>query len=1404
MTPNSNAGNDSSRSRDASRSSPLDRRTTTSTFSSSKFSMGSDDTGESNAAASERNSLATVPVTDALADRKDVKKRNSLDISKARQSANNGRESYRSHRNRSSGSFLMSDPTFESLSPPVKPSPNESSNIYEHKSKAALHSSDKRHSKRRSNVGTGSGSSPLATVVTNADPSRDATDNFSGENTGNPVSKPPTTGLDVDPAQIVSLALNLSESRRNAARRNMSTPMPPSVPGLGEGFAGGSLRHHLQQQRKISRNVSPKPDRSERAMTASPRLVSGQRITSPLQAAFDSQPGGGYKYHFSASTLARAENAKIEIELMAQYRRLLQLVPPLKPQSERPTTATSSESTTLSNISTRQSSITTAQNLGRQYNPLQYIRNRKVRARERRAIDGEAQGFGDLSKVSSWIDQLSKQLSSGEYQAVDCITMPNFSKAAEASASPNASPQSTLGKSQIAAPKVKRPRNDWVTRPADMISDVFWLEHDNNKKLIEDPHGRRIFPQDIDLKKSTSRMDEEPEVQKSPEHSIRRGVSAIDLRIDTKLPEFKSIKTSEGPIENAKEKARQRLHDARYLHRGHNGHSWTVDSDRGRDILEKQMNEMLAKEARENEAGLLQDIEGQQIMQSIEAQKPVLRDGFEKSEAREGQRSESEVRPLVEKNRVNKESTKRISSGRASLEVPGYRTSLEGLDSTAPNSPQIKPTKMAHSFIPSIAMDLSTSGSRHTSPTRRSLSKVRSRFGHFRDQSPFRGKEWEDSPFVGQAMSSKEQTAEVSDGVQSRNRSTSLSRSFVSGRYRSTSPSKDRRLGRARSTSRVRNMLSRGTDETIKPSKKTSSIRKGKPEEYSGIKGLFKGSRGPVARVSDFLWKKESSSIPGSSSDESDTADARDAQTEIERRHSSRGRSSSTYRDDLYASGMPSAYLSAMPIFTSPFERRGRSVGSRGEEDSTPQQGRDQRRKSSHAQVLLPPRIDVHNASPVSSPDLIPADRYQRDSDISDVESQRGGFSDRVESADARLNAILGLPGRRRDGLPITGLSSLETSDERPPFQLKRQWSISDSGVSTHRGPMTKREIFRVKALLLSSGIKAKEISRRAAEPGDLKEDPRYTEIVALSKEPIDPIPTSQQHILAAKIISNDIQLSSRMWQSSADTFCGTTVQNLLGRIDQLKSRVLDELTPMASKAADEADEVSKDIVTGQTLAVKRLTDSMDKMMRRRRRRFRWLRRGGWVLVEWALVGIMCHTNYNLESPTDIDTLADRRKDQAILEDLFTIYIMQEPSATVVSSIYLQHKIPAFDMGSTPPPGKRVDTVARMETLLNNLSNLKSYVSELFDTRGNNLGRHGPISTLKLSLACMPCPTMIMDVTTLMEDIFVAVSKNGNSLRRIMEDSLTSKLFVDFRQDSDALFTHYSIKIQYPVDLQLV
>jgi hypothetical protein len=95
------------------------------------------------------------------------------------------------------------------------------------------------------------------------------------------------------------------------------------------------------------------------------------------------------------------------------------------------------------------------------------------------------------------------------------------------------------------------------------------------------------------------------------------------------------------------------------------------------------------------------------------------------------------------------------------------------------------------------------------------------------------------------------------------------------------------------------------------------------------------------------------------------------------------------------------------------------------------------------------------------------------------------------------------------------------------------------------------------------------------------------------------------------------------MWQASADNFYNTTVSSLFNRADKLHSTIADNLTPKVRAASDEADAVSQNILTFQSLQIKRIIDTMENMMRRRRRRFRWLRRGGWVLVEWALVGVM-------------------------------------------------------------------------------------------------------------------------------------------------------------------------------------
>lgn len=1229
--------------------SPVGRHPTSSTgFSSlsNRLSNASTETGESSTAASKRNSLVTTGLGDGLGDEA-VGDKGSLDVERP---IKDGRGSHRSHRSRNSGGFLLSNAVFDQpVEIAAETQVRHRHSTHESKGKAPLRSAEKKHTKTRSKSGAIAGGSPLAANVTSAGTESPGHNGVGGDsaadniNGGDSTSKATAVPLDVDSAQIVNLALNLSESRRNASRRILSQPLPQLSGGIGESSVGGSLRQHLQQQRRVSRNISPKPDRTER----SSRIPSGQRINSPLQSAFDVHPDGQYQYHFSASTLARAEKAKNTIELMAQYRRLLQFVPPLKPQPlERPDTGsaagTAPESPTLSAPSRSLSASTSsARQLGRPYNPLQYIRNRKVRARNSRAIDGEAQGFGDVVKVSSWVDDISVEARTADYQAADCLMLPAFSKAAEDAASPHTSPPSA-GKTQATTAKIRRPRIDWVTNPADMVADIFWLEQDDNKKLIEDRHGRLIFPQKTELRRPISRRSEEPEPRMTPSPvAIKKETPELDLRIDTKLPEFKSIKSdSDKAYDSPASRARQKLRDVRdatRIHHRNNGsisdhrflrsrsrsdsdssdsdmgrqrrrRSGTANSaDRGKDILEKQMMEMLAKEAKRAEWTAPHDSQSH-VVDSIESRRSSQNGVLERYKTSSSPSHSRSASLVKQDSRLKRDSLKGGSSGRASLEVPGGnpRRSLD-LDSTAPNSPETKASKVANAFVPSIAMDLSPPRSRNTSPSRRPLSKVRSKILPFyertRDSSRVRGEE------------------KISEVVPDFKEPTPESPDTLEDRRRSRSP--------------IKRVESRKNDDSLKLKKGAGSIRRGKGED-SGIRGLFKGSKNPVTRMSDFLWKKESSGIAsGFSTDESDIEELRSSQTKSEKK-SSRESSAGTPLDEfdaIAARKEKPSFIPDMPVFTSPFDRRGRSTrpkddpGSPEPSMNQEKQAREERRKFSRAHLLeLPPRIDVHTASPTSSPDIGAVDRFHRDSSVSDIESTRGSYSNGVQSADARLNAILGLPGRRRNALPITGLSSLETShDTRPSLEGKRQWSISDRGTSVNRGPMTKREIARVRALLLSSGIKAKEISRRAAEPKDLRtdEDSPYKDVALLAKEELKLVPKSQEHRLAARIISDDIQLSSQMWHDSAQTFCNSTVSELLDKIEALRFRVGDTLTPLTRRAADEADEVSKDLVTSQTLQVKSISDTIAKMMRRRSRRFRWLRRGGWVMVEWALVGVM-------------------------------------------------------------------------------------------------------------------------------------------------------------------------------------
>ncbi|KAL2131889.1 hypothetical protein VTI74DRAFT_4474 [Chaetomium olivicolor] len=1102
----------------------------------------------------------------------------------------------RAHKHRSSGGFLLTDSLLNRhgstrLRDGQTPSrADQRSSIEQHTHHAAQHGQEgpppraSSSSMHGASFGLGYGvrpsghaeENPGSTMITKRD-------SLAGDTAVGSSPRTSIAQLDIDSAQIVNMALNLSESRRLASKRNMSQPTPPRLAPLPDGVSGGSLRYHLQQQRKISRTASPKPDRS-------PRVGSG-RVFTPLQPAFE--PGATYRYHFSQSTLARAQKAKEYLELMAQYRRVLELVPPLEPdRASRPWSATTPVTPNGSTPVSRVSTSEPEPKIGRPYNPLQYIRNRKVRARERKTIDGEAQGFNDVMKVSEWIDDVAKWVATGKSRLPGNSALPPFA-GAEAAAL-QASPQAPNART-AAVTKPRRPRVDWTIDPADMLADIYWLELDDNKKLVEDRYWRRVFPQGLDIPGPLTRNDV-PRLATPGSNKDSSDAHSPDNKATPEPPPARQ--EHERVLSTARDKAQQKLRalkgshsrqtslvtnrDLLRLHRGSLSESSDTDSDRRRrakgapegtvrSVLEKQMEEVSAREQREAESHPLYDKETQR-MKSIPmtpereprgSQAPSTR-GRADSRA---ELSDTNVRSLGLNPSVARSPPQ--AGGRTSLEVPRARRFSVDNDSSQPNSPDLRPARDV-GLVPTIGMDLSPMSSRPSSPHRNPLTRVKS---IFRDRSKER---------IPETCTTGE------DGVLSPQDGCVGSPDTPGTGV----PSPQRRPSRSPARGRVPGHRSH---------KSLSSARLRGEDGGISFRSLLRGPRidtvlrSSVSKVSDMIWRKDAvdDSSNTSSSDSEDESRGR-----LRRPRHGRGLSAQDANNLLEAPQL-------IPGFG--------KTGSPGQLQHPPT--RPISRQSSRFELLKPPRIDVQNASPSVSPPPI----LVQPAIGSDTESQAG--RDDVRAAAAGLDAALTLRNNSQSA--------------------NRHWSIADrcNPPTRSSAAVSKREIARLRTLLLSSGIRAMEMSRRAQERKPLLpstaltySQPDSTKMTLKDLTPILPDPTpltaaplSQTDLypLLAQSLSTSISAATSHFHSLPSAFTSQTAPLLLNRVESLRAKVAGELTSLTQSTIDEADEANHDLVVGQRLKVQRVVDSMEKMLRRRRRRFRWVRRAGWLVVEWVLVGCM-------------------------------------------------------------------------------------------------------------------------------------------------------------------------------------
>lgn len=1025
-----------------------------------------------------------------------------------------------------------------------------------------------------------------------------------------PTVRPSTATADMDSAQIVHMALNLSESRRIASRRNVSRATPPRLAPLPDSPGGNELGQQLKQQRRSSRNQSPRP------APLPQRASSGLQTSSPLQTSFDLGHEGQYRYHFSPSTLARAQKAKDHLELLAQYRRLLDVLPPLKPVYMRsvpnsppgsPLAASSSKAFSWN------STPVYAQPLGRKYNPLQYIRNRKVRARERKVIDGDRQGFGEVESVRFWVDKICQNSVNQSLTDDDCPGMIAYPRAEETDAD----------SAQKGAARLRRPRVDWFIEPCDMVADAYWLEQYHNKELIEDREWRKVFPRTPDLSRPMTRQTEDAKngiAPFSPDAGDRYG--SISDGAATRLP-ADGDDAHGGTIERAKEK----------LHHMADVHNWHLP-DHGRHKSRSKRDSASEDSDSENELKHRTIRQTQHRASTLPANKsdaspnqtkenhndtnrdsnlplehlvpPSMFSPERNPPSKPGSRFQSRRGSLVDTSdsdrkaaleRMRKGSPSRFRSGRQSIDAPnhpGHHGSVDN-DTSLPTSPEMRPTRkntMESSPVP----DLPTPWSRPGSPVRPTT--------HTQDSAGTSTRASFDLSLgenIRPAKPDYGQIAEVPEG-----------QDYLE-----------------------RNSTSASLPDVNKSHRRTGSLRQ--RADDVGLRGIFKAPRidhvlrDGVSKIGGIIRKKDgpADSEETESTDESESERARGRRrTTLSRRNSKRERGWEREQErqreherenDAKEAGQ---FLDTMPQFHHVQDSRYGSQGENATKIPTRSSRAIRSTESSQINLLKPTRINPRSPSTSLSPPNVGRARTG-DSDVSNPDSVNGGALSGVQETDKRLNEV-----------------SEDAVTDRKERTKSRQWSIADqSGRQMEQSQMSRRELARIKALILSSGIKATEINRRAQEkhkpfsPGDSLERYRraaaidWNGIAKLSPERTQlrqqEVVLAEMYPLAAQTLASSIRTFGQRWQASADKLTNVTGRGLQKRIGGVRSRVVDDLSDMARQTADDADETSRNLALDQPLKVKHVVDMIEKMLRKRRRRLRWVRRGMWLTVEWLLVGFM-------------------------------------------------------------------------------------------------------------------------------------------------------------------------------------
>ncbi|PNS21780.1 tyrosine-tRNA ligase [Sphaceloma murrayae] len=1004
---------------------------------------------------------------------------------------------------------------------------------------------------------------------------------------------PSRVSSDIDPSQLINMALALSEGRRRAASGIHRTPerldsrrivshgnqriaVPPGSP-----LSNDVVRKRLSARQSLHLPAAHVPTDSSLPSNGGDAIINRESSLDYSEVEFD----------FSISTLQRAEKARTYFELSHHYRRLLQGLPPLKSDRTAPGNVlvqTHSEPGIPGPQITRiQSDNGARHDLGREYNPLQYLRNERLRRKMGQQLQPSPDLFDDIVKVRAYVQQIesrSLQRPSRSPSLVD-----GFDRIFPSTSVSNPGSHRRDGTVSSAMLWFDSP---WSFTPMVLFADTIWTESRDHKWSIENRRGQKIFP---DLQPPQhSVAEEEQDVKEASKQARSNGREPQGEKQDLPHEQRGRHKRKFLSIHKVDDDDRRRLPWRRTR-----SASSSRASSRSSESAFGTFGGVSADGI--NIAPLVRHMQKQ--MQQGDFGSP----GLVSPEIWDGLPPESGTSPKIPRDTepsrtdifVNKRSLKP-----APLDLHKSRSFTEGLT---------KSTIIAGDG--NMASDLLTP---HTGDLR--IQSATAEFMHVPDSS-------------GTYQSSSLSPGNVNVGTQQLQRSETDYLDFANVKGEAEQPTvmpeePSAELSR-RSFDSTRSFKLRrhGTSGSVTSARKIATDSDG---ERSGrahgksMSKLLKGGRlaelmrGETSRKPEKDHSKDGPRSPRSAlpvpEDDHTQSDSED-EKKLLRRHTDK--SVSTLSSDK------PRYHIALPSFRFPNGLdNGRSLVESPDPITQQQTARREQSRDARHTRMGPPRIEVPND------DVKPKSKVGRGDEnlglrglLSPIKRLRSGTG---PSRPGSIRPALSNQGSTID-LPVVPITQ-DPDLERPRVgRRERQWSIAnqlDRSKQAATQSTTVHDVERLKALFLSSGVKACELCRRGETAPRHVPDYLSTAQQKTGAE-IDGVVEKDAYRSAGRLWSNAIVSLHQQSETELERFRKHDIPQLRDRIDKLRLLVGEELTNKVQVTADNADAFTIDLTTHQTLAVKSVHDAIDSLLRKRRKKWRLIRRVGFAMLEWLLLAVM-------------------------------------------------------------------------------------------------------------------------------------------------------------------------------------